>query len=75
VFYSSLDEAIFQIFGGDRIKDVIEKLGLAEGEFLQHSMISSSISNVQEKIEKEIVMEYKTNSIKEWFERNRVSNR
>jgi hypothetical protein len=72
VFYSSLDEPIYQVFGVERINSVLEKLGLAEGEFIQHSMITSAIANAQEKIEQKVKFESKSNSLKDWFRMNNV---
>lgn len=73
VFYSSLDEPLYQIFGGDRIIDITSKLGLSEGEFIQHTLISNSITNAQKKIEKQIRLENKTSSAKDWFLFNNIS--
>lgn len=73
IFYSSLDEPIFLVFEGDRMKDLLQKLGLGKGECIQHPMITNSITNLQKKIESQIRVENKTESYQEWFLRNKVS--
>lgn len=68
--YSSLDDAFFKAFGGDRIKGLMERLGLAENEFIEHPMIENSIENAQEKLAKKVSVESHTRSATEWFNRN-----
>jgi len=71
-FFSALDEPLFKVFGGERITAVIEKLGMKEDETISHSMITKSIQNAQEKIEKQVNLERKANSAEEWFRMNRT---
>lgn len=40
-----------RLFGSDRVKTVMEKLGLPEGEPITHPMINKAIANAQTKIE------------------------
>lgn len=68
--YSSLDDAFFKAFGGDRVKGLMERLGLAEDEFIEHPMIENSIENAQEKLAKKVSVESHTRSASEWFNRN-----
>lgn len=70
VIHSSLDEPLFQHFGGERMIDLMKKLGMQENESVQHSMISSSIKNAQEKMEKKMTGDLSANSQKEWIARN-----
>ncbi len=50
-FYVSLEDNLMRLFGSDRITGVMDKLGLKEGEVIQHSMISKSIERAQRKVE------------------------
>lgn len=50
-FYVSLEDNLMRLFGSERIAKVMDRLGLKEGEVIQHSMISKSIGNAQKKVE------------------------
>ncbi|CCK81160.1 preprotein translocase subunit SecA [Desulfobacula toluolica] len=50
-FYLSLEDDILRIFGGDRIHAIMDKLGIEEGEHIEHSFISKAIENAQSKVE------------------------
>ncbi len=50
-FYVSLEDNLMRLFGSDRITGIMDKLGLKEGEVIQHSMISKSIERAQRKVE------------------------
>ena len=50
-FYLSLEDDLMRLFGSDRVKHVMEKLGLPEGEPITHGMISKAIENAQKKVE------------------------
>ena len=50
-FYVSLDDNLMRIFGSDRIAKMMDRMGLEEGEVIQHSMISKSIERAQKKVE------------------------
>ncbi|MBU1194910.1 MAG: preprotein translocase subunit SecA [Proteobacteria bacterium] len=50
-FYLSLEDDLLRIFGGDRIHMVMDKLGIEEGEHIQHPFISKAIENAQSKVE------------------------
>ena len=50
-FYLSLEDDLMRLFGSDRVKNVMERLGLPEGEPITHSMINKAIANAQNKIE------------------------
>lgn len=67
---SALDEPLFKRFGGDKIVDMMKKLGMDESESLSHALISSAITNAQEKIAKKIGIEQSARSATEWLERN-----
>ncbi len=50
-FYVSLEDDLMRLFGSDRISGIMDRLGLEEGEVIQHSMISKSIERAQKKVE------------------------
>ncbi len=50
-FYLSLEDDLLRIFGGDRIHAVMDRLGVEEGEHIEHSFISKAIENAQSKVE------------------------
>jgi preprotein translocase subunit SecA len=50
-FYLALEDDLLRIFGGDRITGIMEKLGMEEGEPIEHNMISRAIENAQSKVE------------------------
>jgi preprotein translocase subunit SecA len=50
-FYLSLEDDLLRIFGGERITGIMEKLGMQEGEPIEHSMISRAIENAQTRVE------------------------
>ena len=50
-FYLALEDDLLRIFGGDRITTVMEKLGMEEGEPIEHGLISKAIENAQAKVE------------------------
>ncbi|MDL2286314.1 preprotein translocase subunit SecA [Desulfococcaceae bacterium OttesenSCG-928-F15] len=50
-FYLSLEDDLLRIFGGERIAGIMSRLGLEEGEPIEHRLISRSIANAQKKVE------------------------
>lgn len=50
-FYLSLEDDLMKLFGSDRVKTVMEKLGIPKGEPIAHKMISKAIENAQKKVE------------------------
>lgn len=51
LFYLSLEDDLMKLFGSDRVKTVMEKLGIPKGEPITHNMISKAIENAQKKVE------------------------
>lgn len=68
--FSSLDEPLFNQFGGGKIIPMIQSLGMKEDEMIEHPMISKSIERAQKELEKKVTVENSANSSKEWLERN-----
>jgi len=50
-FYLSLEDDLLRIFGSERISGIMEKLGMEEGQPIEHAMITKSIENAQRKVE------------------------
>lgn len=50
-FYVSLEDNLMRLFGSDRIASLMDRMGLEEGEVIQHSMITKSIERAQKKVE------------------------
>ncbi|MBW2574020.1 MAG: preprotein translocase subunit SecA [Deltaproteobacteria bacterium] len=50
-FYLSLEDDLLRIFGGERITGIMDKLGMEEGEPIEHNLISKAIENAQGKVE------------------------
>ena len=50
-FYVSLEDKLMRLFGSERIAKLMDRMGLEEGEVIQHSMVSRSIERAQKKVE------------------------
>ncbi|MCC6252822.1 MAG: preprotein translocase subunit SecA [Bacteroidia bacterium] len=50
-FFVSLEDDLMRLFGSERIAKMMDKMGIEEGEVIQHSMISKSIERAQKKVE------------------------
>ncbi|MBN3035205.1 MAG: preprotein translocase subunit SecA [Bacteroidales bacterium] len=50
-FFVSLEDDLMRMFGSERIARIMDRLGLKEGEVIQHSMITKSIERAQKKVE------------------------
>ena len=67
---SSLDEPFFMRFGGERTLDLMKKLGMNEDEVVGSGLITKSIRNAQQKIEKQVTVEREAHSQQEWLTLN-----
>ena len=50
-FYLSLEDNLLRIFGSDRIKAIMERLGIEEGEHIESKMVTRAVENAQKKVE------------------------
>jgi preprotein translocase, SecA subunit len=50
-FYLSLEDDLLRIFGSDRLRSIMDKLGMEDDEPIEHSMVSRAIENAQRKVE------------------------
>ena len=67
---SALDEPLLTLFGGEKLIDIMQKLGMKGDEIIEHKMVSQSIANAQKKIEEKLVVEQSVRSQAEWIEIN-----
>ncbi len=51
-FFVSLEDNLMRLFGSERISNIMVKMGIEEGEVIQHSMITKSIERAQKKLRK-----------------------
>lgn len=50
-FYLSLEDNLLRIFGGDRIKSIMDRLGIEEGESIESRIVTRAVENAQKKVE------------------------
>ncbi len=50
-FYLSLDDSLLRIFAGERLKSIMERLKMPEGEPIEHPLVSRSLESAQRKVE------------------------
>ena len=50
-FYLSLEDSLLRIFGSDKIKTIMERLGIEEGEHIESGMVTRAVENAQKKVE------------------------
>jgi hypothetical protein len=70
---SALDEPLFRHYGGDRITQLFQLMGMKEDEPLEHAMITNAIHKAQQKLAKKVTVEHAANSMEDWFRKNVVS--
>ncbi len=74
-FYASLDSPFFQLFGGDRITNLLQQMGVEPGEVIEHKFINSAVIKVQDKIKKGIENEQPViQSLEAWMSANKIEN-
>jgi hypothetical protein len=67
-----MDEPIMQIFGGDRLQQLMDRMGMGEDEVIENSMVSKSIERAQKKLDEKIQSKNLIHtSVELWFENNR----
>ncbi|WP_026478983.1 preprotein translocase subunit SecA [Alkaliphilus transvaalensis] len=50
-FYISLEDDLMRLFGGEKMQGLVEKMGLAEDEAIEHGLLTRTIENAQKKVE------------------------
>ncbi len=51
LFFLSLEDDLMRIFGGERLQGWMDRIGMEEGEAIEHRMVSRAIQNAQKKVE------------------------
>lgn len=69
-YFVSLDEAFIEKYVGNKLKDLLVKMGLDPNECISHTYVDKSIANIQEKINKKIAYELRADSIESWLSKN-----
>ena len=74
LFFSALDEPLLRTFGGERIIALLDNLGLAPDEPVEHRMVSDSLANAREKVAARLGSgpPARARSMEEWFTRNAI---
>jgi len=50
-FYLSLEDSLLRIFGSDKIRSIMDRLGIEEGEHIESKMVTRAVENAQKKVE------------------------
>jgi len=50
-FFISMDDELMRLFGGERMKNIMSKIGMTGGDAINHPMLNKSIENAQKKVE------------------------
>lgn len=73
-FYASIDSPFFQLFGGERVTNLMHQMGVEPGEVIEHKFINSAIIKAQQKIAKNMGVEQLVrDSLEEWMKENNVA--
>lgn len=65
--FTSLEEPIFQLFGGEKIIALMKKMGLQEDDVIEHKMISTSIKRAQKQIAEKAIITGHAKSQGDWL--------
>ena len=69
-FHLSLDDALLKWFGSDRIRPMMDSLGMKDDECIEHAMVGKAIARAREKISEKVTVESKARSEEDWFKKN-----
>jgi preprotein translocase subunit SecA len=70
IFHTALTDALLMHLGGERLRELMKRLGHEDDEFISHPLVSGAIRKAQEKIGKQVAGELPTRSAEEWFKYN-----
>jgi len=71
--YIDFEDPILKLFGGEKILELLKKMGIKESESISHSLVSKSIKEAKKKIGEKLKNEQKGISVEDWFNKNKVS--
>ncbi len=70
IAWSSLDEPLMKVFGGERITGLMKQLGMEENEIISHPFVAKALRNAQDKIARKANGDSECKSSEEWFKMN-----
>jgi hypothetical protein len=70
MFHAALDEPMMLRFGGANILSMMERMGQAPNEPIQHAMVTQAMANARDKVGKKVKVPRGAGSMEEWLERN-----
>ncbi|MFC3563104.1 hypothetical protein [Pedobacter jamesrossensis] len=73
--YSSLSEPFFELFNGEKIINLMRKMGVEEFEMLENSMITNSIKKAQKKIASKVILNIPARSQRDWLINAGINNK
>mgnify|MGYP003575494279 CR=1 FL=1 len=65
--YTSMEEPLFGIFGGEKIVELMKKMGMREDDLIEHNLVTKSIKKAQDKIAEKAVLNSRANSQADWL--------
>ena len=68
--YTDFEDGLLKQFGGERILDMMKKMGLNESESISHNLVSKAIKEAKKKIGEKVRREQHASSSEEWFVKN-----
>lgn len=68
--YTDFEDGLLKQFGGDRILDMMKKMGMNENEIISHNIVNKAIKEAKKKIGEKVRYEQQTPSSEEWFAKN-----
>jgi hypothetical protein len=69
-YFCSLEDGLFERFGGSRVLEVVRRLGMPENEAIEHPWVSKSIEDAQRKVAQRVRGEVPARSCSEWLQSN-----
>jgi preprotein translocase subunit SecA len=69
-FYVSLESPLMRRFAGERVSSLMEQLGVAEDQVLEHAMLTKSLQSAQERLSRLVREDRWAPSMEEWFVQN-----
>ncbi|HYP29735.1 MAG TPA: hypothetical protein VE262_23685 [Blastocatellia bacterium] len=70
IFHAALTDGLLSHFGGEKLQDLLKRLGHKENACLSHPLVTGVIQRAQEKIDKQVDREIPARSEQEWFKYN-----
>lgn len=68
--YTDFEDSLLKQFGGERVFEMMKKMGMNESESISHSLVSKAIKEAKKKIGEKVRHTQQANSSEEWFAKN-----